>query len=374
RRRRARRLLAPLDADEQADFLDRLALRTTPGFDFFLLSLAAGAVLAVGLRLDAPALLVLGAALAPLMAPLAGMALGVVAGSGAAFLRGLAALLVGCALVFAAAFAAGRLSPAAADWALTQAHLHTRLSWVNFLVLAAGAILTSASFVHAGEERRLYLIFPNVALAYALLTPLAAAGFGLGARLPFVWPDGLVIFLLHLAWSILLAALTFVLLGLRPLTLFGYTLGAAVTLVGIVLFIGLSSVSAIFTAGLGLPTPTPTLTLTPTLTPTLTSTPVPPTATLTPSLTPSLTPTLTATLTPTATPVYALVRANEGVRVRAEPAGPTLGFLSTDTVVMLLPGDQVKDGRLWLHIRTLDGLEGWVLQELVLNVTPTPTR
>ena len=57
RRRRARRLLAPLDADVRADFLDELAHRASPSFDFFLFSLVSGAVLSIGLLKDIPALL-----------------------------------------------------------------------------------------------------------------------------------------------------------------------------------------------------------------------------------------------------------------------------------------------------------------------------
>ena len=36
RRRRARRLLAPFDADEKATFMDTVARRAYPTFDFFL--------------------------------------------------------------------------------------------------------------------------------------------------------------------------------------------------------------------------------------------------------------------------------------------------------------------------------------------------
>ena len=75
RRRRARRLLAPLDSDERAAFVEKVAHRASPSFDFFLFSLIAGTVISVGFAFDSPALLVLGALLAPLMAPAVGLAL-----------------------------------------------------------------------------------------------------------------------------------------------------------------------------------------------------------------------------------------------------------------------------------------------------------
>lgn len=375
RRRRARRLLAPLEADERADFVDLVVRRAYPSFDFFLLSLVAGVVLSTGLILDAPAILVLGAALAPLMAPLVSVALNAVMGAGRLFFISLVGTLIGCLIVFLCGWAAGAffLPP---DAALTQAFLHARLSWLNFLVLAVGSILTAASIVRASAAgERLAPALSSVALAYALFLPLVVAGLGLGGSVPHLWPDGLVIFLLHLTWSILLAALTLLLLGFRPLTLFGYTLGGALALIGVILALGLSSLSAVATARLGLPTQTPTLTPTFTVTPSLTPTPIPPTATLT--LTPTRTPTLTPThtLTPTPTPVLAVIRSDlpEGGRIRAEPAGQTVGFLTNGAVVVLLNETVELDGQAWVRIQTTEGLQGWILQSLILQVTPTPT-
>ena len=138
RRRRARRLLTPLNADERADFASRIALRTTPSFDFFLFSLFSGVILSVGLLLDQPALLILGAVLAPLMAPVVGTALGTVLGSVSYFFRSLFAFVLGSLLVFLIGVAAGMgmvlLAPYWQPASLAQAHLNAQLSWSNFLV------------------------------------------------------------------------------------------------------------------------------------------------------------------------------------------------------------------------------------------------
>ena len=66
RRRRARRLLAPMEAGEKAETLDRLALRTIPTFNFYVFSMLAGLILAAGLAFNSPVLLVLGAVITPL--------------------------------------------------------------------------------------------------------------------------------------------------------------------------------------------------------------------------------------------------------------------------------------------------------------------
>lgn len=376
RRRRAHRLLAPLDASERAAYLDELAHRVSPSFDFFFFSLLSGIVLCAGLLIDDFALIVLGVILAPPMAPAVGIAFGTVSGSGRLFIRSLVGFIIGSSLVFACGYGTGL---ALQDWfpeEMVQAHRYTQLSWSNFLVLAAGAVLTAATMVyHAKNSARLNPAVPSVALAFGLYLPLASAGLGLGSHTQYLWPDGLVIFALHLACCALLGALTLAMMDFRPLTLFGYTLSGAIALLGVILIIGLSGAGAMVGGGIGLPTPTPSLTPTLTLTPTATLTPVPPTATFTPTLT--LTPTLTptATLTPTPTPILAIVEgdAQDGVRFRSEPGGATIGFLRSNTLVIVLPDTVEIDGVVWAHIITPDGTQGWIVQSLLALVTATPS-
>jgi len=217
RRRRARRLLAPLNADERADFIGDIAHRASPSFDFFLFSFLAGIVLSAGLLLDEPALSILGSLVAPVMAPVVGLSLGAVSGSLRFFLRSLAGLLIGSLLVFLTGMGAGYLARYGLAAGLDQAYAHAQLSWANFLVLAVGAIFTSATMMR-GERRS---PVASVALAYSLYIPLAAAGFGLISGLPDLWPDGLVVYTVYLAWAALLGAITLVTFGYRPLTIFG---------------------------------------------------------------------------------------------------------------------------------------------------------
>ena len=100
RRRRAHRLLAPLDADERAATIDRLASRTSPSYDFFVFSFIAGIFIGIGFFLDSSVILLIGAIFAPLMSPVVGMALGTIIGSYKFFFRSLLGLLIGCVLVF----------------------------------------------------------------------------------------------------------------------------------------------------------------------------------------------------------------------------------------------------------------------------------
>jgi uncharacterized membrane protein len=257
RRRRARRLLAPLEGDERTESLERLARRSSATFDFFLFSLVAGAIFSIGLLLDSTPLLVLGAVLAPLMAPVVGVSLGTVVGSGRFFLTSLVGLLLGGVLVFATGALVGYLSRFWEPLPLNLAYEHAQLSWAYFLVLAAGAVFTTSGLANPGRRAGA----ASVALAYTLYLPLTIAGIGLTSGFAHLWPDGLVLYIVHLAWAVLIGALTLLVLGYRPLTLFGYTLGGAMVMLGIVLLVGFSGISAVFGAfgtPMALPTSIPT--------------------------------------------------------------------------------------------------------------------
>jgi uncharacterized membrane protein len=378
RRRRARRLLAPLEADERAIVLDQLRRRTSPTFDFFLFSVLSAIIFCIGLFLDSPIVLVLGAVFAPLMAPVVGLSLGTAIGSYKFFARSLVGMAIGSLLVFMVGVGAGLLGRVWAPASLTQAYNSAELSAINFIVLSVGAIFTAATMAH--HERS--PAAPSVALAYTLFLPVVVAGIGLGSGIPHLFPDGLVVFAIHLAWGVVLGAVVLAILGFRPMSIFGYSLGGAVTLILVALVVGVGAFSA--TLGwFGSPlavatyTPTPTATLTPVPpTPTITSTPVPPTLTPTITLTPTLSPTPTQTFTPTPVPVYARIAPEEGGLIRQAPGfdAPILypGIVQ-GTLVQLLGESQEVKGFTWVHVRVVeDEREGWMLQSLLDIATPEP--
>jgi hypothetical protein len=381
RRRRARRLLAPLEVDERAIVLDQVRRRTSPSFDFFLFSVIAGIIFSVGIMLDSPVVLVLGAIFAPLMAPVIGLSLATVVGSYKFFARSLVALAIGGIMVFVVGVGAGYLGQVWVPPTLIQAYSSAELSVINFIVLTVGAVFTAATMAH--HERS--PAAPSVALAYTLYLPLVAAGFGLGSGVPHLFPDGLVVFAIYLAWGVLLGAITLAILGYRPMTILGYTLGGVVTLIGLATVLGVGAYSTTlgwYGAPLAVPTytpvpPTSTRTATPVPpTATRTATPVPPTLTPTATLTPTITPTPTETPTPTTVPVYARIGPEQGALIRKD-----IGFDSAivyppvmqGTLVQVMGETVDKDGYSWVHVRVIeDGREGWMLESLLLIATPVP--
>jgi len=368
RRRHAERsLFGPLSVDERSQALENVVSRAAPNVDFFLYSLFAGAVISLGLLFDSPYLLILGALIAPLMAPLVGVALGASLGSPRHFARSAAGLLVGCALVFLTGGLAGL---AAQNNALTLVFIHAQVNWFALLALAVAGALIAGTLI-----RDQHAELPSMLLAYGVYVPLASAGFGLGSGLPHLWPDALVVFAIHLAWGILCGAAALVFAGFRPPTVFGYSIGAAVLLVAVLIFIGFTGAGAVFGARIGLPT------LTPSHTPTATQTPTPsltPTPSRTPTATRTLTPTPSETTTPTPTPVIAIIQVEEGsgVFLRTSPAGQAFTTLLNGTIVHLLPEETTEaGGQLWLHIYVPAlGRDGWILQDLVVTATPLPSQ
>lgn len=372
RRRRARRQLAPADDDHGQQLAD-IAHKASPSFDYYLYSVLAAVVMGAGLLLDQPSVLLVGALLAPLLAPAVGLSLSTVTGSLRFFIRSLVGVLLGSALVFAVGATAGYLSQYFTPTSLDQAYQHARLDWVNGLVLLVGSALTA--YWMLGDRGSPAVA--STALAYELYLPLIAAGFGLTGGFPDLFPDGLVVFAIHLTWGALIGAITMAFLGLRPLTVFGYTLGGVVTIVGVLLVIGLVSAGAAFGGQIALPTPVPTMTSTPTATATQTGTPVPPT--VTPSSTPTATVTATSTVTPTPvtpspTPFYALVRTSNGsgAVLRQEPGGEIIRSYFDGTLMQILPEETIYEGYPWVKVLAPDGETGWMMQRLLATATPAP--
>jgi hypothetical protein len=389
RRRRERRLPIPpagAGKDERAAYLDELAERAIPSFDFYLFSLLAGLVMGVGLLLDSPALIVLGAVLSPLAGPYLGLGLSCIAGSGRFFIQSFAAAVIGAMLAFMGGYAAGYASRFATGItvSISQARAVVQFSWPALVALTLGVAITTFAFAKSSQKASL----TGAVLAFLLLPPVVAAGFSISAGLPGFLPDGLVVFAVYLAWAILIGALTLGLLGLRPLSGFGFVLGGAIAIASLAVLVGLGGVEI---ARQSQPTPSAILpgaaqpeATQPDAVPTANAaapsqTAAPhPTATLVPSptntLAPSLTPTIT--FTPAPTPVWAIVNSEsyDGAVIRAEPkfGSQILTTILNGTLLEVLPDEVADGGTVWAHVKTTEGKDGWIVQSLLETATPVP--
>lgn len=373
RRRRKQRMVIPTDEGERAAFIQEVSLRVIPSVDFFLFSLLAAAVLGVAVHFNSPAFFVLAALVAPFMAPAVGLSLATLAGSARFFFQSLAGVGIGSVLVFLGGLVSGYLCKI---WPVTATESilpHALFSWPDFVVLTLGAGLTTFLLVRSPKSRPLA---SSIAITYELYLPVGVAGFGLASGTPGLWPGGLMVFLVNLAWAVLVGAIILFVLGLRPFNLFGYTAGTTLLLLGIIAVIIGSGLGAAKWARVGLPSPTPTVTQTITPTPTPTGTPVPPTPSFTPTHTLVPTRTPTVTVSPIPTPVWARINAknSDGAVIRSKPQAnsPAVRTMLNGILVQVLP-EVVQEGQsTWVHVRTVDGVEGWVIRTLLATATPAP--
>lgn len=372
RRRRARRTLFVPGIDDRTALLDDLARRSVPSFEFYIFSLLSGILLGAGYLLDSHALLLLGLLLAPLLTPWVGLTLAAISGGWRFFLQTAGSLFVAFLLAFSASALVGLAGRLFLPLPLFNADIHAHLWWPDLLIVAVGAILLELAFVR-GERRPL---LPSILLAYGLFLPLSAAGFGLGLGATPLWPDGILVSLTHLTLATLAGIIILALLRFKPRTAPGYLLPLLLGLVclsALIVFTGLAGwiisraeppVPDFTSTPLGLVSPTPGLP--PSATPgapTLTSTPLP-----------SETPLPTPTNTPT--PSYAVIAASEGggAKVRTEPGGgQVLTVLLNGIIVEVRPEIRTVDSIAWVRIRTATGLEGWVLQGVLVAATSAPS-
>jgi uncharacterized membrane protein len=127
-------------------------------------------------------------------------------------------------------------------------------------------------------------------------------------------------------------------------------------------------------------THTPTLTSSPTHGPSPTSTPTKtatPTYTATPTTTHSPTSTPTDTATPTATPTpypgFMTGLVFPGSRLRQYPNGPVIGTLYDGDPLIVLYGQEIINGLVWIEVMDEDGRIGWIPQIYVLTLIPSST-
>lgn len=389
RRRVTRRSSIPTDAEGQAELISSLARRAYPSIELFVFSLVCGAILGLGYLLDSQAVLLLGILVAPLMTPWVGFLLSVLSGSARFMFETLMALFISILFVFIGGLLTGFAALPFMPRTFDNVFLHSRLWLPELIVFALGAITLVISF--ARSEERPFL--PSVIVAYSFFLPVSAAAFGIGAGLPDVWMQGLLVFITHFAFISTLGLITLFVLRLRPSV--GGLIFSGVVLAA---FVGL----LIFVAGSGSPsrsdalpqsTPTNQIAATPSLTPSLPAAPDPsatpiirtPTAeNITPSPVPltleitlpaTQTPTITLTIQPT--PVYGKVSANEGggANLRDAPGGTYIMTLLNGTIIETYSEFQVLNNVTWVKVfASVNGqkIEGWLLESVVSYATPAP--
>ena len=390
RRRAQRRAYFPTDEEGRAALFTHLAHRAYPSYELFVFSLVSGAILGLGYFINSQALLIFGILVAPLMTPWIGMSLAVVAGSARFFFQTFSALFVSSLLIFLSGILAGFASRTFGPLTFNEAFSHSRLWWPDLAVITIGSIILIISFVRS--EERPYL--PSALLTYGLFLPLCAGGFGLGSGVGEIWPQGLYVFLVHLAWATLFGIISLFFLRFYPTSTGGivFTGLTFITLIVVLAFLTGFNQWIMLATGLAAPEPVPVLqaSSTPTQVSMTLSPPVEQTSafvgvpTQTPTRgaartsTPTIPPTETSTSTITAepTPIIAIIRASEGggAFIRERPGGVVVATLGNGSTVTIIPNDfQDVNNVIWVHVFAIVNdvrVEGWMIQSVLQTATP----
>jgi hypothetical protein len=273
------------------------------------------------------------------------------------------------------------------DPSFTQLQYHVKITLPDFLLLTIGILLAIYITVKTPKSRSLVA---SVALAYELYLPIGVAGFGLTSGMTGLFPEGLELVGIYVAWMIFIGTIFLAFLKIRPFTFFGYLLTAVILGGAVYVLLSNSALGAAIRQQVNINTPTVAATATISTkaatplagaepTATLTLTPLPGgvfATTAAPATINSLIPTdiPTKTITPKPTPVYGRVYSSTpettGVNIRKSPGGEYLQMLPVDTLVEIL-GTEVANNITWVHIRVVEsGLEGWISQGLLLTATP----
>lgn len=397
RRHRSNRLIERPDTGQLGEKLESIARRASPTIDFFIFAFLSGCILSVGFILNAPAILLLGIAAAPLLAPWIGLMIATAVGETRFLSQTFGAFATVILAIFVLGLLGGFASRLFQPMDSTQALLHARLWWPDLLLLALGTAILMVAFIQSEDKP----ILASLLVAYEFFLPVSAAGFGIGSGVQGLWPQAGLVFFIHLAVALIISLAVIFYMGFRPLDSLGYVFAslAVITSIALVagfLFLGtrlqLPSQQAVTETPSATASALPTNTVTATLTISASQTPTVKVVTQTPTPDPLFTatntravkPTLPVTFTPEGgirptnlpTPIYGKVESSAGgVTIRVKPDGFGITTILNGYLAEFLPEDPITlNGEVWVKvlIRTPgQNIEGWVLRNLIITATPS---
>jgi uncharacterized hydrophobic protein (TIGR00271 family) len=208
--------LPTLDLHQQTEVYKAIREGAQPGVDFYVMIGLSGAIATFGLLLNSPAVIIGAMLVAPLMAAIFGLSLGLVRGdlrllrrAATATLRGMAlAIAVGVLLTFI-------LRTLIGPEASLPSEVLNRTA-PNLLDLGV-ALASGAAGAYALCRKEVSAALPGVAIAAALVPPLAAVGIGLARWQGQVAGGALLLFVTNLVAIVAAGGLVFLWLGFRPI-------------------------------------------------------------------------------------------------------------------------------------------------------------
>jgi uncharacterized hydrophobic protein (TIGR00271 family) len=201
-----------LGGEQREQVRRELSRGARPGINFYVLIVLSSIIAALGLLLSSPAVVIGAMLVAPLMSPIMAISLGIVLGdlrliriAGETTLKGVAlAVIIGAFI--------GLLSPLRAITPEMFARARP-----NLLDLAI-ALASGMAGAYALARKDVSAALPGVAIAAALVPPLATVGLALTLGNARIAGGALLLFLANIAAIGLAGGVVFLLLGIRPYT------------------------------------------------------------------------------------------------------------------------------------------------------------
>jgi len=195
---------------------------------FLLLMVLSAIVATLGLFLSSAAVIIGAMVLAPLMAPIISLAMGILRGERGLLATSLTTIGIGTLLALGTAAFIALIIPFEKITPEMAGRLNPNLLDLG-VAIAAGI---AGAYAHARESVMKSL--PGVAIAVALAPPLCVAGIGIGWLDLHIISGALLLFLTNLVGIALAAALTFLVLGYAPILRAKRGLAISLLLLGLI--------------------------------------------------------------------------------------------------------------------------------------------
>jgi uncharacterized hydrophobic protein (TIGR00271 family) len=205
-----RQALPALSTEEQLEVRRELGRGAQPGINFFVLIVLSCLIAALGLLLNSPAVVIGAMLVAPLMSPIMALSLGLVLGDLRMIRFSVEAIIKGVAMAVVIAAFLGLLTP-------LKTITDEMLARGQPTLLDMGVALASGmAGAYAMTRKDVSAALPGVAIAAALMPPLATAGLSISMGNAHVAGGAFLLFLTNTAAISLAAGVVFLMLGIHP--------------------------------------------------------------------------------------------------------------------------------------------------------------
>jgi len=202
---------------EKSEAVREIIRRSTPDFDYFFMLVLSVMMATFGLLAGSEAVVIGAMLLAPLLAPIMGLALGTSMSHHPLIVRSLSTIAwsiviaVSAAIVGSFLFTAGNLEMGVNDIITSR----TEPSLLYFVV----AVISGMAVAYTTVRPNLSSTLPGVAIAVALIPPLAVLGIGISHLSPSVIAGATVMFLINVAGMVFAGMLMYSLMDVHQKTL-----------------------------------------------------------------------------------------------------------------------------------------------------------